>query len=160
MSDAELIAQLKNSKGWPTLGKAAAARIEALTAEEKAALHEHEKAGGEFEFTYSEIWMRVSEPTWGSHSSYRTVPLPAQRSEQSSLKTQDVIAWEKLPAWVEWVARDRDGEVFFYDAEPRLHEREWRAHRPPCRAPIDDFPGLVQIGTVDWRESKQRRPRG
>jgi hypothetical protein len=30
MSDAELIAQLKNSKGWPTLGKAAAARIEAL----------------------------------------------------------------------------------------------------------------------------------
>ena len=33
MSDEELIAQLKNSKGWPTLGNAAAARIEALTAE-------------------------------------------------------------------------------------------------------------------------------
>jgi archaeosine-15-forming tRNA-guanine transglycosylase len=33
MSDEELIAQLKNSKGWPTLGKAAADRIEALTAE-------------------------------------------------------------------------------------------------------------------------------
>jgi hypothetical protein len=32
MSDEELIAQLKNSKGWPTLGNAAAARIEALTA--------------------------------------------------------------------------------------------------------------------------------
>jgi hypothetical protein len=32
MTDKELIAQLKNSKGWPTLGKAAAARIEALTA--------------------------------------------------------------------------------------------------------------------------------
>jgi uncharacterized protein YdaU (DUF1376 family) len=32
MTDEELIAQLKNSKGWPTLGKAAAARIEALTA--------------------------------------------------------------------------------------------------------------------------------
>jgi hypothetical protein len=25
---------------------------------------------------------------------------------------------------------------------------------------IDDFPGIVQIGTADWRESKQRRPRG
>jgi hypothetical protein len=35
MSDEELIAQLKNSKGWPTLGKAAAARIEALTAKVK-----------------------------------------------------------------------------------------------------------------------------
>jgi hypothetical protein len=31
MSDEELIAQLRNSKGWPTLGNAAADRIEALT---------------------------------------------------------------------------------------------------------------------------------
>jgi hypothetical protein len=30
MSDKELIAQLRNSKGWPTLGNAAADRIEAL----------------------------------------------------------------------------------------------------------------------------------
>ena len=37
MSDEELIAQLKNSKGWPTLGKAAAARIEALTEQLEAA---------------------------------------------------------------------------------------------------------------------------
>jgi len=36
MTDEELIAQLKNSKGWPTLGKAAATRIEALTAERDA----------------------------------------------------------------------------------------------------------------------------
>jgi hypothetical protein len=24
---------------------------------------------------------------------------------------------------------------------------------------IDDFPGIVQIGTVDWKDSKQRRPK-
>ena len=24
---------------------------------------------------------------------------------------------------------------------------------------MDDFPGIVQIGTVDWKDSKQRRPR-
>jgi hypothetical protein len=30
MTDEELIAQLRNSKGWPTLGNAAADRIEAL----------------------------------------------------------------------------------------------------------------------------------
>jgi hypothetical protein len=30
MSDEELIAQLRNSKGWPTLGNAAADRIEEL----------------------------------------------------------------------------------------------------------------------------------
>ena len=33
MSDEELIARLQNSKGWPTLGNAAADRIEALIAE-------------------------------------------------------------------------------------------------------------------------------
>lgn len=33
MTDAELIARLQNSKGWPTLGNAAADRIEALIAE-------------------------------------------------------------------------------------------------------------------------------
>lgn len=33
MSDEELLAHLRNSKGWPTLGKAAADRIEALTKE-------------------------------------------------------------------------------------------------------------------------------
>jgi hypothetical protein len=115
-----------------------------LTAEEKAALHEHEKAGGEFEFTYSEIWMRVSEPTWGSHSSYRTLPLP---------KTQDVIAWDRLPDWVEWVMRKESGHVWGYD-EDRWSNFSGRNIR------IDDWPGIVQIGTVDWRDSRQRRPRG
>ena len=133
-----------------------------LTDEEKAALHEHEQAGGEFEFTYSEIWMRVSEPTWGSHSSYRTVPLPAQRSEQSSLKTQDVIAWDRLPALAEWVARDMDGEVHFYtDPDCYPEGTQWVLEGEcDCRR-IDDFPGIVvQIGTADWKDSKQRRPRG
>ena len=44
MSDEELIAQLKNSKGWPTLGKAAAARIDALTAERDEALNQLDSA--------------------------------------------------------------------------------------------------------------------
>jgi hypothetical protein len=79
-----------------------------LTTEEKAAMHEHEKAGGEFEFAYSEKWKLVSKPTWNSYAVYRTVPLP---------KRQDIIAWERLPAWVEWVARNNSGEVWAYDAE-------------------------------------------
>jgi hypothetical protein len=124
-----------------------------LTDEEKAALHEHGKAGGEFEFTYSEIWMRVSEPTWGSHASYRTVPLPA--------KTQDVIAWERLPDWAQWVARDEDGKVFCSADEQKCDASKWLYSRHILCRRIDDFPGIVvQIGTADWSESKQRRPRG
>jgi hypothetical protein len=88
----------------------------------------------------------------------RADALTAQRSEQSSLKTQDVIAWERLPEWVEWVARDEHGEVWAYDEEPKYRGDGWVFESSSLR--IDDFPGIVvQIGTADWRDSKQRRPK-
>jgi hypothetical protein len=129
-----------------------------LTNEEKAALHEHEEGGGKIEY-WCGIWEKV-EPTWHHNMIYRTLPLPAQRSEQSSLKTQDVIAWEKLPEWVEWVARDEDGWVWCYRLEPLVCTGVWSSPRAARTRCIDDFPGIVQIGTVDWKDSKQRRPRG
>jgi hypothetical protein len=82
---------------------------------------------------------------------YRTVPLP---------KTQDVIAWDRLPDWAEWVARDKfDGYVCCYQNAP-YREGDWWAVDANDVRRIDDFPGIVQIGTCDWTESKQRRPRG
>ena len=122
-----------------------------LTDEEKTALHEHEKAGGEFEYYHSvaSVWT-VTRPSWLEDCIYRTVPLP---------KTQDVIAWDRLPDWVEWVARDSDGGVFGYDFEPKSRDDKWAMVVRYRR--IDDFPGIVvQIGTCDWTDSKQRRPRG
>jgi hypothetical protein len=80
---------------------------------------------------------------------YRTVPLP---------KTQDVIAWEKLPAWVEWVARNNSGGVWAYQKEPCMLSIMWDNVSGDFRL-IDDFPGIVQIGTCDWKDSKQRRPK-
>jgi hypothetical protein len=119
-----------------------------LTDEEKAALHEHKKAGGVVSIHLDQQWVVASkarEP-WAV---YRTVPLPA--------KTQDVIAWEKLPDWVEWVARDGDGMVLGYVSDPSLQLSGWYG---PGGTRIDDFPGIVQIGTCGWKDSKQRRPRG
>ena len=59
-----------------------------LTDDEKAALHEHKRAGGEFLFTCDgEDWWELRSPKWMDDIIYRTVPLPA--------KTQDVIAWER-----------------------------------------------------------------
>jgi len=112
-----------------------------LTDAEKAALHDHEKAGGKvLAHHHSQEWVGVNfmADTYPDFV-YRTVPLPA--------KTQDVIAWEKLPDWVEWVARDMDGSVWCYGAGDAVHRR------------IDGFPGIVQIGTCDWKDSKQRRPK-
>ena len=116
-----------------------------LTDEEKAALHEHKKAGGEFLLCtdWCEL-IPMCDPDWVNRCVYRTVPLP---------KTQDVIAWEKLPDRIEWVARGYDGMVWGYVSDPSLQLSGWVAVR------IDDFPGIVQIGTCDWKDSKQRRPR-
>jgi hypothetical protein len=135
-----------------------------LTDEEKAALHEHEQAGGKFEYWTGVMWYGAQPHPTLTRRIYRTVPLPAQRSEQSSLKTQDVIAWDRLldllPSWIEWVVRDVHGAVFGYDKEPNLCGAEWAIDGRWDRVRISDYPGIVQIGTVDWKDSKQRRPRG
>lgn len=47
-----------------------------LTEEEKAALHEHWRAGGTFECMCCEKWHEVKTPSWRFASVYRTVPLP------------------------------------------------------------------------------------
>ena len=121
-----------------------------LTDEEKAALHEHEKAGGVVQYYQANTWFNCA-PSWLHTMIYRTVPLP---------KTQDVIAWNRLPDWVEWVARDIDGEIYARQAKPELEDEHWQGTAGIYRR-IDDLPGIVvQIGTADWRESKQRRPRG
>jgi hypothetical protein len=119
-----------------------------LTEEEKAALHEHKRAGGDFEHYCDGVWFK-SASSWLYSVVYRTVPLP---------KTQDVIAWDRLPEWVECVARDANFEVLAYQHEPVSESVCWGWHNGKRRR-IDDFPGIVQIGTCDWKDSKQRRPR-
>jgi hypothetical protein len=126
-----------------------------LTDEEKAALKEHSENYGAF-VIYAEddkAWHPTS-PVWVNYYIYRTVPLP---------KTQDVIAWDRLPKEAEWTARDAWGAVRFYEqgatVEINVVAGEWDSYISGRR--IDDFPGIVvQIGTCDWKDSKQRRPRG
>jgi hypothetical protein len=123
-----------------------------LTDEEKAALREHEDEGGTLKLCHNGTdWVSFENRIWVPRQDYvvyRTVPLP---------KTQDVIAWEKLPDWVEWVARDSAGWVYAWDYKPNAFLNGWDDGENLCR--IDDFPGIVQIGTCDWKDSKQRRPK-
>jgi hypothetical protein len=121
-----------------------------LTDEETAALLAHEKAGGSFEFTNPPKlngWHPITTVACLDDLVYRTVPLP---------KTQDVIAWGRLPDWVEWVARDSAGWVYAWAYKPNAFLNGWDDGENLCR--IDDWPGIVQIGTCDWKDSKQRRP--
>ena len=74
-----------------------------------------------------------------------------------------MIAWDRLPEWVEWVARDKRGEIYCGDVEPVVNDTHdvWVLNMSRNFRRIDDFPGIVvQIGTCDWKESKTRRPRG
>jgi hypothetical protein len=123
-----------------------------LTDEEKAALHDHEKAGGDFLVTtLGSPWFIKTLGSFVDHDVYRTVPLP---------KTQDVIAWDRLPDWAEWVARDKfDDFVSCYENEPHQECNWWAVDVEIGARRIDDFPGIVQIGTCDWKDSKQRRPK-
>jgi hypothetical protein len=117
-----------------------------LTDEEKAALYNHK---GEFMSWSAGHWVNSGEvSTFYSNVTYR--PLPVE-------KTQDVIAWEKLPDWAEWVARDSAGWVYAWAYKPNAFLNGWDDGENLCR--IDDWPGIVQIGTCDWKESKQRRPK-
>jgi hypothetical protein len=69
VTDAELLAHLHNSKGWPTLGKAAAHRIEALIVERdeawKRAGHAEEQWGRcEVKFSKAVQLLRKHCDTW------------------------------------------------------------------------------------------------
>lgn len=69
-----------------------------LTYEEKAALHEHQKAGGELEVWFSTGgWIPTSSCRF-SDLIYRAVPLPL---------TQDEIAWDRLPSKAKAAAKRR-----------------------------------------------------
>lgn len=122
-----------------------------LTDEEKAALHEHEKAGGTFEFTlYGQLWEKTTRFHRCTDCIYRTVPLPL---------TQDEIAWDRLPSAAVAVARDKNGKVHYYtEADCFAEVEQWVIIGGDFRR-IDDFPGIIiKRGTCGWRDSKQRRP--
>jgi hypothetical protein len=119
---------------------------------EKDELDAHRKKGGRFQSRriQADSWMEIGSPHWHPDLVFRILPIP---------EDQDVIAWERLPEWVMWVARDYSGVVWAFEQEPYKDSSSWYSKHED-QLQIDDFPGLVQIGTCDWRDSKQRRPRG
>lgn len=121
--------------------------------EMQAAMLAHFKAGGEVQRFNGHVWVTDSKYSWFGYNTFRAVR-PAS--------TPDVIAWDRLPDWVQSVARDEDGKVWAYGTvKLGLASRGWFTTGASAGyRRIDDFPGLVQIGTCDWKDSKQTRPEG
>jgi len=123
-----------------------------LDEEMKEAFRAHEKAGGGFVFYDPDldIWAEVDEePYWNRGAIYRAI---------RPTLTPDKIAWDRLPSWAKYVARDEEGPVHCCEFSPNTLIHSWELAGDYRR--IDDFPGLVEIGTVDWKDSLQTRPEG
>lgn len=116
--------------------------------EMQAEMKAHYAAGGKIEFYGGSEW-RLIDPAWPNNCVYRAV---------KSATTPDVIAWDRLPAWVQWVARDGNGISWGFGENPKKYNTGWYAVTAPRR--IDDFPGIVQIGTCSWEDSFQQKPEG
>lgn len=56
-------------------------------------------------------WCSVECPTWFPELFYRAKPQPL---------TKPQVPWEHMADWVQYVARDRDGDVWGYDRKPSL----------------------------------------
>jgi len=82
-----------------------------------------------------------------------TAPQPEQL-------TQDTIPWAAMNERFKFAARDEDGEVWGYTAQPSMDDSNscWRYGGNAIRIP-GVFAGYVR-GTCDWRDSLQARPEG
>lgn len=70
--------------------------------------------------------------------------------------TPDTIDWSHVaPEW-KYMARDRDGNVYMYNNEPRISVNAWSWHNGEV-TPAMTF-ASYRRGTCDWKDSLVRRP--
>lgn len=86
--------------------------------------------------------------------------LPVVRAawEPIAVETPDEIDWSEAPRDAMYMARDEDGEAYFYSDEPHFADwdDEWITDGCAlCRASL--FPSYKR-GTCDWTDSLVKRP--
>jgi len=63
--------------------------------------------------------------------------------------------WDHAPDEAEWIATDKSGQIFFFDAEPTLQTSCWLQLSCYWDAGYDR---AVASGKVDWTTTLRRRP--
>jgi hypothetical protein len=80
------------------------------------------------------------------------------RAEPAPLRPL-IVPWHVLDDWIQWVARNENGEVWGYKSEPcASYLVGWQRGHRAIR--LDDLIKGIDPGTVDWRDSLIRRPEG
>lgn len=83
----------------------------------------------------------------GLHWTYRAIPAP---------KTKPSADWSHAAPECIWLARDRDGEGYFYDQKPSRGEGGWWSSDGKFRKA--SVLASYDPGTCDWTESLVCRP--
>ena len=105
---------------------------------------------GQIEFRFTDIrkWFEAYAPDWSLHVHYRAKPQPL---------TKPQVPWEHMADWVQYVARDENGQIWAFDTVPTLGRRTWKYRE----GDTEDLKALkIDPGTCDWRDSLVKRPEG
>lgn len=52
-----------------------------------------------------------------------------------------------IPAWAQWIARDKDGACWVYEAEPHMHDKGWYENEVGRSQKVADCDFFKQL---DW----------
>jgi len=106
------------------------------------------KMKGECDIYYanSNEWISGAHDSLVFNHVYRTKP---------QIKKQLVIPWEMLPDDVQYVAMDKDGELFGYATEPRCSGDCWTNIGNCFRLKLK-----IDTSGIDWKDSLVKRPEG
>ena len=90
-------------------------------------------------------WVPNDAPTWFLADTYRVSPQPAP--------TPIDISGIKFADWVNWVAKDKDGNIWGCERRPEKDDSVWGSSGGKI-ANLDAL--AIDPGTCDWRNSLQK----
>lgn len=64
------------------------------------------------------------------------------------------IPWEAIDEKWQWAAMDKNGNIFFYESQPKRLHNQWGQGDDFCRSTLIK----INTGTVSWENSLQQRP--
>lgn len=89
-----------------------------------------------------DVWVESNHPVWGG-TYYRVKPV-----------VQDSINWSHVHEDFKYMARDGDGRVFLYKANPYRSETTWSFVGYQAASPFSSY----KRGDTDWKDSLVCRP--
>lgn len=93
-------------------------------------------------------WIEVTPPAFSPSFTYR----------QASGKPLIVHHWNMLADWVQYVARDKSGDVWAYECKPEAHA-DWLVDGGDAQPLNAISPRLIDPGTCHWTKAIAERPK-